>query len=79
MASNTYIQHYADGTQKRVRRLVKQGRKPKPTDLVKIKVEGMVLPAVRDHAKAEARKYNMTLSSYIEMALSLLDISKFSS
>ena len=28
MASKTYIQHYSDGTSKRVARVAKQGRKP---------------------------------------------------
>lgn len=28
MASKTYIQYYSDGTQKKLRRRIKQGRKP---------------------------------------------------
>ena len=28
MASNSYIQYYSDGSQKRLRRRIKQGRKP---------------------------------------------------
>lgn len=29
MASNSYMQYYADGTKKKVRRSVKQGRRPR--------------------------------------------------
>ena len=33
MATNTYMQHYANGTQKTVRRSVKQGRPIAPAEL----------------------------------------------
>lgn len=79
MASNTYVQHYSDGSQKLVRRLTKQGRKAKTVDFVKVKVEIMTLPVTKDHAEAEARKYGMSLSAYGDLALSLFDLSKFSS
>ena len=38
MASNTYLQHYDDGTSKTVRRIVKQGRKKSNDPLLPITV-----------------------------------------
>ena len=72
MASNLYT---VNGV--RYRRSQKQGRKTLPAELVKVKVEGMTLPATKSRIKAEARKHNMSLSAYVDLAVSLFDLSKF--
>lgn len=78
MASNIYTQHTVSGPI-RMRRSIRQGRPSLPADLVKVKVEAMVLPVTKARAVAEAKKYGMSLSAYIELAVSLFDMSKFSS
>lgn len=78
MASNVYLQHYADGTSARRRRAVKQGRKPLPNELVKVPVTIFVLPKTKAEIKQKAKSLNMSVSAFGEAALVLFDISKYS-
>lgn len=78
MASNTYIQHFADGTKKVYKRTAKQGRKTLPPELVKVPVTIFVLPAEKEKIEARAKEMNMSISSYGEIALSLFNIKQFS-
>ena len=76
MASNIYIQHTADGKSHLARRYITQGRKSLPVELVKVKAEAMMLPETKARAVAEAKKHSLSLSAYIDLAVSLFDISK---
>lgn len=70
---------YTDVDGKLHRREYRAGRRALSPDLVKVKVEFMTLPATRERAAAEAQKYGLSLSAYCDLAVSLFDISKFSS
>jgi hypothetical protein len=78
MSTTTYTQHTVSGPVQ-MRRMTPQGRRALPAELVKVKVEAMILPAAKAQAQAEADKYGMSLSAYIATAVSLFDMSKFSS
>lgn len=78
MASNTYTQHYANGTKQLVRRSKKQGCKKKSPELVKIPLTVFVLPQTKNRLIELAKEHNMTLSAYGDLALSLFDINQFS-
>lgn len=78
MASNVYTCHTISGPVQ-MRRADKQGRKRQPVELVKVKMAFRALPATKARVIAEAKKYGITPSQYMDLAVSLFDMSKFSS
>ena len=77
MAKTTYQQHYADGSVKTLRRSARQGRRPLPPGMVKVQITAFVYPATLTLIEQKAREMNMSLSGYIDMAVTLFDISQF--
>ena len=57
----------------------KRGRKPQSPELVRVKMEFRTLPATKTRVIAEAKKHGVTPSRYIDLAVSLFDVSEFSS
>ena len=78
MASTTYTQYYADGTSKVFKRK-KQGRNSLPTHLVKVPVTGLILPSRKAIVVETARRLGMSVSEYIEFALTFFDYMQFTS
>ena len=69
MATNTYIQHYADGTQKTVRRSTKQGR---PTLPIELRRSRRVTASVNQETRQRLDKIiggTLTESAVVEHAL----------
>lgn len=71
MASNIFIQHYADGSSKKFRRLVKQGRRksvlPKATATIAIHTTDAEKIVFRETAK----EYGMSESAFGNLVLFL--------
>lgn len=79
MSANVFRQDTADGKSHLARRSTKQGRKPLPAELVRVKMSCRVYGSTKRRVETESQKYGMTPSAYADLALSLFDISKFSS
>ena len=72
MASNVYVQHYVDGTQKRIRRLKKQGRKALPDEFRRpCRVIASVSITMRERLDAELEIGVMKESDIVSHALML--------
>ena len=56
----------------------KRGRKPQSPELVKVKMEFRTLPVTKMRVIAEAKKHGVTPSHYMDLAVSLFDLSNFS-
>lgn len=72
MASKTYLRKHVDGNIKKFSRL-KQGRKPLPIEFVKIPVTGFILPSRKQKIIEESKRIGISMSEYIEFALTFFD------
>jgi len=68
MSSLTVTHRFVDGTEATFRR-PKQGRKPLPKELRKVKFSARISPRTKNHVADEAKKYNMKPSAYADLAL----------